>query len=56
MKVNFQRHATDTLVPRREHIVTHRMGCSVGPTTVMDIAIKRENPVLCGIKPQPSNT
>jgi hypothetical protein len=55
MKVNFQLHAIHTLVPRREHIV-HRMGISVGPTVVMDMAIKRENLAPGSIKPQLSNT
>jgi hypothetical protein len=56
MKVNFQLHATDTLVPRREHIGTHRIRYYMGPTVVMDTTINRENPDLGGIKPQPSNT
>jgi hypothetical protein len=56
MKVNFQIHAIHTLVQRGEHIINHRMGISVGPTVVMDMAIKRENPAPGRIKPQPSNT
>jgi hypothetical protein len=56
MKVNFQLHAIHTLVPRREHTVNHRMGISVGPTVVMDTAIKRENPALGSIEPKSSNT
>jgi len=55
MKVNFQLHAPDTLVPRREHTGTHRIGCCVGPTLLMNIAMKRESPALGGIKPQASS-
>jgi hypothetical protein len=55
MKIIFQIHTPDTLVPRREHIGTHRIGFCVGPAVLLDTAIKRENPALGGIKPQPSN-
>jgi hypothetical protein len=55
MKVNFQIHSPDTLVSRREHIGTHRIGFYVGPTVLMDTEIKRGNPALGGIKPQLSN-
>jgi retron-type reverse transcriptase len=56
IKVNVQLHAIHTLLQRRKHTVNHRMAISVGPTVVMDMAIKRENPAQSSIKPQPSNT
>jgi len=55
VKVNIQLHAPDTLVPRREHTSTHRIGCCVGPTVLMNTAIKGESPALGGIKPQASS-
>jgi hypothetical protein len=55
MKVNFQIHAPNTLVPRREHNGTHRIGYWMRPTVLMDTAIKRGSLALGGIKPQSSN-
>jgi hypothetical protein len=46
---------SNTLVPRREHTGTQGIRFCVGPTVLIHTALKRENPAVGGIKPQPSN-